>query len=185
MYDVVYADPPWEYRQSGTTKSARGIAKKYYPTMATSDIASLPVRERLCHDKTLLFLWSTFPNITEAVRVMEAWGFTYKTAAFVWVKRNKRADSYFWGMGAYTRANSEACLLGVSPGTKATEVVVDRGVHQIVYSPVRRHSEKPPEVRWRIERLVGSDVRKVELFAREKAPGWDVWGLEVQDDVAL
>lgn len=64
-------------------------------------------------------MWATFPNIGEAIKVMEAWGFTYKTAAFVWVKKNRKNGGNFWGMGAYTRANAEVCLLGVSPGFKA------------------------------------------------------------------
>ena len=129
-----------------------------------------------------LFLWATFPNIGEALKVMEAWGFTYKTAAFVWVKKNPKSGTNFWGMGQYTRANAEVCLLGITPGFKAGERVKSHRVHQIIEAPFEGHSRKPPEVRERIVELLG-DVPRLELFARDRAEGWDSWGdeLEVQD----
>ena len=109
------------------------------------------------------FMWATFPNIAEAIKVLEAWGFVYKTAAFVWIKKNRKNGGNFWGMGAYTRANAEVCLLGVSQGLKA---------------PFEGHSKKPDETRRRIVELLG-DVPRLELFARDRAPGWDAWGNEV------
>ena len=129
-----------------------------------------------------LFLWATFPNIGEALKVMEAWGFTYKTAAFVWVKKNPKSGTNFWGMGQYTRANAEVCLLGITPGFKAGERVKSHRVHQIIEAPFEGHSRKPPEVRERIVELLG-DVPRLELFARDRAEGWDSWGdeLEVQN----
>ena len=126
----------------------------------------------------ICFLWATFPNISEAVKVMEAWGFQYKTAAFVWIKTYPKSGKPFWGMGAYTRANAEVCLLGISKGFKAKEQIKSHAVHQIVEAPVGRHSEKPDEVRRRIVELLG-DVPRIELFARERAEGWDAWGNEV------
>lgn len=176
-YDVIYADPPWEYRQSGSKKSSRGLAKQHYDTMPTQEICDFPVRE-ICRDKTICFMWATFPNIAEALKVMQAWGFTYKTAAFVWIKRNKKSDSLFWGMGAYTRANAEVCLLGISDNTKAKEIVKSHAVHQVIESPIMKHSKKPYETMHRIEKLLGS-VSKIELFAREEAVGWDCWGNEI------
>ena len=116
-YDVIYADPPWEYRQSGSKINSRGMAKQHYDTMSTDDICKLPVR-KICTDKAVCFMWATFPNISEALKVVEAWGFKYKTAAFVWIKKNKKSDSLFLGMGVYTRANAEVCLLGISKETK-------------------------------------------------------------------
>ena len=115
---------------------------------------------------------------------MEAWGFQYKTAAFVWGKKNRKAGTNFWGMGAYTRANAEVVLLGVKPKTKARQAVKRQDVHQIVEAPVGRHSAKPDEVRQRIVDLCG-DVPRVELFAREKPDGWDVWGDEVASDFVM
>lgn len=176
-YQVIYADPPWEYRQNGSKTNIRGMAKQHYPTMSTDAIGNLPVRD-ICEDKALLFMWATFPNITEALKVIEAWGFEYKTAAFLWVKRNRKSDSYFWGMGAYTRANAEVCLLGVSKNTKASEVVKRHDVHQIIYEPIERHSKKPDVVRDKIVDLCG-DVHRIELFARQSIEGWDCWGNEV------
>lgn len=175
-YSVIYADPPWAYSQGGNTKSSHGIAKQHYPTMATAEICALPVHE-IVREGAACFMWATFPNITEAIRVMAAWGFAYKTAAFVWVKKNRKSNSNFWGMGAYTRANAEVCLLGVTPGFKAKTQIRAHNIHQIIEAPFEGHSRKPAETRTRIVQLLG-DVPRIELFAREAAPGWDAWGDE-------
>ena len=125
-----------------------------------------------------LFMWATFPTIPDALRVMQAWGFEYKTAAFVWVKKNRKSGTPFWGMGAYTRANAEVCLLGITPDFKAKEQIKSHAVHQIVEEPIQAHSVKPDEVRKRIVTLMG-DVPRIELFARQQATGWDAWGDEL------
>lgn len=153
------------------------MAKQHYSTMSTEDICNLPIRKISTND-CLLFLWATFPNIGEALKVMEKWGFKYKTAAFVWVKKNRKSDSLFWGMGAYTRANAEICLLGISPKTKAKQVIKNNAVHQIIESKIQEHSKKPDEVRDRIIQLLG-DLPRIELFARQQVEGWDCWGNEV------
>ena len=132
QYSVIYADPPWAYQQAGATAKARGTAVKHYPTMTTAEICALPVRE-IVRGGAACFMWATFPNITEAIKVMEAWGFTYKTAAFVWVKKNRKNGGNFMGMGAYTRANAEVCLLGVTPGFKAKTQIRAHNVHQIFF----------------------------------------------------
>lgn len=181
-YEIIYADPAWEYKQSGSEKNSRGMAKQHYSTMNTDDICKLDVR-KISTDSAVIFMWATFPNITEAVKVMEAWGFIYKTAGFVWIKKNKNGSN-FWGMGAYTRANAEVCLIGISKNTRATKSVISHGVHSVVESVIQRHSKKPDEVRKRIVELMG-DVPRVELFAREKIDGWDVWGNEVESDIQL
>lgn len=172
-YSVIYADPPWAYRQGG-----RGAAKHHYDTMSTEALCKMPVRD-ICTDDAVLFMWATFPNIKGALRVMEAWGFSYKTAAFVWVKQNKKAPTLFMGTGAYTRANAEVCLLGISKKTKAHSLVASHSVHQIIMAPVRHHSQKPDEARNRIRELTGGDHSYIELFARQTVDGWDVWGNEV------
>ena len=128
------------------------------------------------------FLWATFPNIAEGIRVLEAWGFQYKTAAFVWVKKNAKSGTNFWGMGAYTRANAEVCLLGVSPGFKAKERIRSHKVHQIIEAPFEGHSKKPDETRRRIVELLG-DVPRLEMFARQRAEGWDAGGNEAPEDM--
>ena len=170
QYSVIYADPPWAYQQGG-----RGAAKNHYHTMTTADICKMPV-EKIAGGGAVLFIWATFPNIQEAIKVMEAWGFQYKTAAFVWVKKTKKGAN-FWGMGAYTRANAEVCLLGVSKGFKASKMIRAHNVHQIIEAPIEKHSKKPDETRRRIVQLVG-DVPRIELFARDRADGWDAWGDE-------
>ena len=175
-YDIIYADPPWEYPLSGGTKNSRGMAKQHYATMGVDEIGKLPIK-RLCTPTSVCFLWATFPNIENAIHTISDWGFTYKTAAFVWVKKNK-CGSNFWGMGQYTRANAEVCLLGVTKKTKASEQVKSHKIHQIVESIVGRHSEKPNEVRERIVQLLG-DIPRIELFARQQVNGWDCWGNEV------
>ena len=139
----------------------------------------MPVKDISTED-CICFMWATFPNIAEAIKVMEAWGFEYKTAGFVWVKKNKKQDTLFWGMGAYTRANAEVCLLGISKGTKAKQMVKDHGVHQIIESKIEVHSKKPEITRDKIIQLLdGGGIPKIELFARQTAEGWDCWGNEI------
>lgn len=100
----------------------------------------------------------------------------------MWVKKNAKSGTNFWGMGAYTRANAEVCLLGVSPGFKAKERIRSHKVHQIIEAPFEGHSKKPDETRRRIVELLG-DVPRLEMFARQRAEGWDAWGNEVPEDM--
>lgn len=182
-YKIVYADPPWEYKLSGGKTNSRGMAKQHYDTMTVEDICALPVGD-IVTDDAVCFMWATFPNIDQALTVMKSWGFIYKNAAFVWVKKNKKSNSNFWGMGAYTRANAEVCLLGTRKDTKASEMVISHAVHQIIESPIEKHSKKPAEVRDRIVQLLG-DISRLEMFARETTNGWDVWGDQIQSDIQL
>ena len=147
--------------------------------MSADDICSLPVAD-IAEDNCVLFLWVTFPNLQESLRVIKAWGFEYRTVAFVWVKRNKKAINWFMGLGYWTRANSEICLLAVKGKPKR----VSKSVRQIIDSPIERHSKKPDETRERIIDLMG-DLPRIELFARQKTDGWDVWGNEVESDIKL
>lgn len=147
--------------------------------MSIEDIKALPVSELAAED-CVLFLWITLPMLHEAWSVMEAWGFTYKTVAFVWIKRNRQSDGIYWGMGYWTRANAEICLLA----TKGHPKRQAKNVHQVIISHVEEHSKKPEEARRRIEVLMG-DVPRVELFARRYSPGWDVWGYDVVADLDM
>lgn len=174
-YEVIYADPPWSYNN----KSTRAAADKHYGTMSIADIKQLPVGDTgggIAADDCVLFIWATFPMLREAFEVIEAWGFTYKTVAFNWVKLNKSGAGLFWGLGNWTRSNSEICLLA----TKGKPKRISASVHSVIETPVQRHSQKPTEARERIEALMG-DVPKIELFARNTAPGWASWGNEVPD----
>lgn len=179
-YQIIYADPPWAYRNSPSKKgTTRVFAKNHYCLMPTREICALPVEEIAGKDSVLL-LWTTKPMLPDALRVIEAWGFTYRTCAFVWVKKNKKAGTNFWGGGYYTRSNTEDVLLA----TKGKILPrLSRSIHQIIEAPVGRHSAKPPEVRERIIELFG-DLPRIELFARERVEGWDVWGDEIEGGFA-
>lgn len=166
-YNIIYADPPWKYWEGGDKNQSL-----HYTTMTIDDICALPVKN-IADDDCVLFLWVTYPILQDAFRVIEAWGFKYSTAAFVWVKKNKQKDTPFFGNGAWTRANSELCLLA----TKGNVMRLDAGVSQVVESPIEEHSKKPDCVRELITRLVG-ELPRVELFCRNPADGWDVWGNE-------
>ena len=166
-YNIIYADPPWRYWESGNKNQAL-----HYTTMTIDEICDLPVKN-IADDDCVLFLWVTYPILHEAFRVIESWGFKYSTAAFVWVKKNKQKDSPFIGCGAWTRANTELCLLA----TKGNIMRLDASISQVVESPIEEHSKKPDVVRELITRLVG-ELPRVELFCRNPADGWDVWGNE-------
>ena len=171
-YQIIYADPPWNFRVWSATTSQRPW---HYPRMKIEDVKALPLPSLTAQD-CFLFLWATSPNLLEAMGVIEAWGFTYKTIAFNWVKLNKNNMGFFIGMGYYTRQNTELCLLA----TKGHPRRVNSDVPQIIATPRMAHSRKPDEiVRDRIIRLCG-DLPRVELFARRKVEGWDCWGDEVQ-----
>ncbi len=171
-YSIIYADPPWSYQNKGT----RAAASKHYGVMTLDDIKKMSVgaSEGIANDDCALFMWSTFPMLKEALDVIEAWGFTYKTVAFNWVKQNKSGEGLFMGLGNWTRSNSEICLLAVKGKPKR----VSAGVRSVVLSPRKNHSQKPAEVRDKIVELMG-DVPRIELFARERVDGWDAWGNEV------
>lgn len=171
-YGIIYADPAWRYRDKALA-GERGAGCKY-DVMDLEDIKRLPVKE-LAEDDAVLFMWVTMPFLEEAFSVMRAWGFEYKTCAFTWVKQNKKSDGLFWGMGNWTRANAELCLLGVRGKPKRA----DAGVHSVIISHVEEHSKKPAETRDRIVKLLGGGVNKIELFARQVVEGWDCWGNEV------
>jgi len=153
--------------------------------MTLADICALPVPD-LAADDAALFLWVTMPMIREGLAVIDAWGFTYKTCAFTWIKMNGRSRLFFEptnvfvGLGRWTRGNAELCLLA----TRGKPKRVSAGVRQVVLSPRQKHSEKPAEVRDRIVALMG-DLPRLELFARHATPGWDIWGNEVDGSIDL
>ena len=173
-YGIIYADPPWHYK-----KGAGRSAESHYPTMTIEEIQALPVSE-LADKDCALFMWITFPILKESLSVLSAWGFKFKTIAFVWIKQNRKSDSLFWGMGYWTRANAEFCVLA----TKGKPKRMAKNVHQVIVSHIEEHSKKPDEARRRIVRLMG-DLPRIELFARQKSAGWDVWGNEVESDIIL
>jgi len=176
-YNIIYADPPWSYRDKALSGNRGAICK--YPTQSQEWIKNLPVKN-IADQNSILFLWVTMPKLNECFDVIKSWGFEYKTCAFTWVKKNKKADSWFWGMGGWTRANAELCLLA----TKGKPTRISAGVHSVISSPIEKHSKKPDVVRNKIVELCG-DIPRVELFARQKFDGWDSWGNEIKNDIEL
>ena len=134
----------------------------------------MPVKH-ICSNNCILFLWVTFPRLLEGVKTIEAWGFKYHSLGFNWIKLNKKSDTLFWGMGYYTRQNSEICLIGTK-GDKFKPLV--RNIHSVIMTPVEEHSKKPYVVRDKIVEICG-DIPRIELFAREKYNGWDCLGNDI------
>lgn len=174
-YNVIYADPPWDYSDVHTWKKMGGGVRGKYQTMQIEEIKALPV-ENLCAEDCLLFLWVTFPNLKEGLEVIEAWGFRYVTIGFTWIKLNSDNGKPFFGIGYYTKSNAEVCLIGVKG--MPSKLKISDNISSVIISKKREHSRKPDEARLRIEKLVGG-VPKIELFARQKFEGWDCWGNEV------
>jgi site-specific DNA-methyltransferase (adenine-specific) len=189
-YQIIYADPPWKYDDSRTSKSM-GMARSAYEVMPLGKIKSLPV-QGICDDNCFLFLWATPPKLREAIAVIDVWGFRYITIVFTWVKLNPRGKvekegkdiilrgGIYSGLGHWTNANTELVLLGKRGHPKR----IARNVKQIIIAPRREHSRKPDETREKIIQLVGG-LPRVELFARQRVEGWDVWGNEVESDIDL
>jgi N6-adenosine-specific RNA methylase IME4 len=173
-FRAISADPPWDFK----TWSDKGKDRSPdYSTLSFDDIAALPIGS-VAADDCVLFLWACWPTITDAFKVIEAWGFQYKTCAFSWMK----ADPYrlfaddatpFAGLGYWTRANTEPCLLATRGKPKRLHADVRQGI----IAPRREHSHKPDQVYERIERLVTGPY--LELFARQRRPGWTPWGDQV------
>lgn len=182
-FPVIYADPPWSYSDRGV----RAGTDHHYATMSLDAIKALPIR-RLAARDAVLFLWATYPLIQEALEVMEAWGFTYKSIAFQWVKTYESGKPVF-GLGHWTRGNTEPCFLATRGRLKRVTADVSQLIETledpILYSVRGRHSEKPAEVRDRISRLMGPELPSVELFARRRVENWECWGNEVDSTIDL
>ena len=189
-YQIIYADPPWFYRDRKCGSSKFGLGSVgTYGCLETERICKIPVGDWVASNSVLL-LWTTWPHLLSAREVIEAWGFTYVTLGFLWVKTNKNSGTPFFGPGFYSKSNSEPCLLakrgsGVRPVTNSISQIVEVPGEMVV-APARvgKHSEKPAAVRNRIVELFG-DVPRLEMFAREQTPGWDAWGNEIDPLDAL
>jgi len=172
-YNIIYADPPWSFKHYSDKGKGRA-PDNYYKCQNLQDIKNLPIQNISAED-CVLFMWVTYPFLQKSFEVLEAWGFTYKTVGFTWVKKNKKADSLFWGMGYWTRSNAEICIIA----TKGKITRQSSSVHQIIETSIEEHSKKPDCTRDRIIELVG-DLPRIELFARQAPKGWDVWGNEIK-----
>ena len=189
-YNIIYADPPWRFvgwakESKDGKKSGNKSPANHYKVQSMDWIKNLPI-QNISDDNCILFLWVTFPVLKDAFTVIESWGFNYSTCGFVWVKTKKSYDvkqtsflpedsfDSFWGLGYWTRANAELCLIA----KKGSIERQSRSVHQLIYDPIREHSRKPDCTRDKIIELCG-DLPRIELFARQRHEGWDAWGNEV------
>lgn len=180
MYDVILADPPWHFDVWDEDTGAGRSASAHYPTMSIEHICAIDVAS-LAAPNCALFLWCCWPSMNEYPwRVLSSWGFAYKTIAWEWVKLNKSSFGFHVGMGYYTRANTEPCILAV----RGKMPVAARDVQALICSPVRDHSRKPDEQYAKIERLYPG-AKYLEMFARRRRPGWDVFGNQVEGSISL
>lgn len=168
-YQIIYADPPWKYNDKG----CNGNAESHYQTMTLNDICNLKVQD-IADTNCVLFMWATYPMLSEALKVIKSWGFNYKSIGFQWIKLNRKSKTPFCGLGRWTRGNTEPCLLA----TKGKPHRIAKDVFQLIQEPIQKHSQKPDRVRKEIVRLMG-ELPRIELFARQKTAGWDAWGNEI------
>jgi len=171
-YQIIYADPPWSYNDKMAGHSFS--LDHEYETQSKQWISSLPIRE-ITEETCCLFLWVTSPLLDEGIKVLSDWGFKYKTVAFCWSKKTVTGKDVS-NLGRWTMGNVELCLLGVKG--KPNGWRIDKSIKQLVRAERTKHSKKPDIVRDNIVKLLG-DRSRIELFARQKTEGWDVWGNEV------
>lgn len=179
-YKILYADPAWKFSNKNTGGSMDSGAANKYPVMTLDAICKLPVTS-IADNDAALFMWWVASMPEEALQVVKSWGFTLKTmTGFSWIKLTKKKLLPFFGMGFWSRQGLENCLIAVRGDIKRA----DASVRAVFSAPVEEHSKKPDLVRNRIVTLMG-DLPRIELFAREQTPGWDVWGNEVTNSINL
>ena len=179
-YNIIYADPPWSYYNDNDAKpectTIKGMRRPPYNVMGSKNIKKLSV-DKLADENCILFIWTTDYHLQKCLEVIKEWGFEYKTIGFVW---NKKCCF----MGAYTmKSGVENCLLATK-GKDAHKLVQKHNIRSLIEEKRTKHSQKPNEIRKRIVELFG-DLPRIELFAREKTEGWDVWGNEVESNIKL
>jgi len=172
-YQIIYADPAWQFgdrlRHGTMTKNWQVSLEKRYPTMPIECIKNLPIN-KITDEDCVLFLWTTDAHLENAIEVINAWGFKYKTIGFIWNKKEKSGKQVCF-MGKWTCKGSEICLLATKG--KAHSLIKSHKVRQLTEALRQKHSQKPDEVRNKIVELMG-DIPRIELFARKKTEGWDI-----------
>jgi N6-adenosine-specific RNA methylase IME4 len=190
-YQIIYADPPWQFTGLGSKGIRSGAMRKdkpdlhrtipleeKYPTLSNENIKTLPI-SGIADKDCVLFLWTTDAHLPFAIEVMRAWGFEYATIGFTWLKKTSTGKQVCY-YGYWTLKGAEICLIG----RKGKPKVINHKIRQLVEAKRREHSRKPDEVRKMIVELMG-DIPRIELFARQKTEGWDVWGNEVENSIEL
>lgn len=178
-YDVILADPPWDFRVWNKDTGSGRSPSAHYKTMNLDDICNLPI-SKIANKNCALFIWGVWPRIFDCKTVIDAWGFRYATKAWTWIKTDKLNMKPVMGMGYYTRANDEPCLLAV----KGNMPVAVHNELALIFSPRKRHSQKPVEQYLKINALY-PNTKRLELFAREQHHGWDVFGNEVKESINI
>jgi len=184
-YQIIYADPPWKFSNrmysSNKDDHHRAITRAY-DVMKTEEICGLPIK-KISDDDCALFMWVADAFIPDAIKIINAWGFRYKTIAFIWQKREKSGKQVCF-MGQWTMKNCELVLFATKG--KMTQYLKSRKIRQLqeAIRERKQHSRKPQLIRDKIVEMFGN-LPRIELFAREKTEGWDVWGNEVESDIIL
>jgi len=182
LYQVIYADPPWPCI-GGFAPNASYTSNYHYPSMKIQDIIDLPI-EKLLDDDAALFLWAPYRDLPVAIsKVIPSWGFEYKTVGFNWLKLTSRGNPAKV-MGYYFFNSTELCLFATRGRPSRIHAGLHIKVDTLVIEERVRHSQKPDGVRNRIAKLF-PNAKCLELFAREKHAGWDVWGNEVESDILI
>jgi N6-adenosine-specific RNA methylase IME4 len=186
-YEIIYADPAWSFgdRLRSSKKKADGKMdyrelERHYDTMSIKEMCEIPVKN-ITAENSVLFMWTTDAHLEEAMKVINAWGFKYKTIGFVWNKKTNKGNQVCF-MGKWTMKGSEICLLATKG--KAHSMIEKHNVRQLVEAERQKHSKKPDEVLNRIVELLGNRPR-LEMFCRESKQGWDVWGNEVDNSITI
>lgn len=188
-FDVILADPPWAFRTwGGKTMTPHRSAEDHYATMDAAALAALPVAQSAAADCVLL-MWIVDSHLAEALALGQAWGFGFKTVAFIWMKERRVGGDQIdlltgdvpepvISMGYWTRKQAELCLLF----TRGKPHRRSKGVRQVISAPPREHSRKPDAQYARIAALLGEpdEKRCLEMFARTAWPGWTAWGNQTQ-----
>jgi len=176
-YNVIYADPPWSFKNKNTGGGLKSGASSHYETMTIEEMCNIPINE-IADDNCVLFMWWVGSQPKEAIMLAESWGFKIKTmTGFNWVKTTKLGKLFF-GMGFWTRQGSECCLIAIKGKPKR----IDASIRSVIAEQIDVHSKKPDIFRKQIVKLIG-DVPRIELFARNKSVGWDAWGNEIKNDI--
>jgi len=178
-YNVIYADPAWSFNNKKTGGGMKSGASFHYDTMSVDDMCKIPINE-IADENCVLFMWWVGSQPKEAIKLAESWGFTIKTmTGFNWVKTTKK-DNLDFGMGFWTRAGSEMCMIA----TKGKPKRINAAIRSVVMAQRTEHSKKPQIFRDEIVKLMG-DLPRIELFSRCKTEGWDIWGNELPNDIEL
>lgn len=177
MYDVILADPPWDFKVWNKNTGSGRSTSAHYLTMNLDEICALPI-QKLANKNCALFLWGVWPRVFDCKDVLEAWGFRYATKAWTWIKTDKNNMKAVMGMGYYTRANDEFCLLAI----RGKMPVAVHDELALIFSPRKKHSQKPIEQYCKIDHLY-PNTKRLEMFARKAHPGWDVFGNQVENSI--